>query len=312
MGLDDDLRALAERQHGAVARHQAHELGATASGVRGRLEGPAWEAATPRVLRLLGAARTPHQRLMVAVLDAGHDAVVSDTSAAALWGLPGFGYGAVHLSRQQGRSGRRPLGGARLHRPRLLPPTHVTRRDLVPVTTLARTLFDLAAVEHPARVARLVDTVVARAPSVLATLHDMLHELGARGREGVASMREVLAERPPGSVPRPAAPRHAWSRSWPRPARRPSTVRSTWAATSGSAASTLSTAAWVSSWRWTARCTTRAASTETATAGGTRRCAPPASTPWCASPRSRSGAGRGRRWPWCGGPAPLQAPPLPP
>ncbi|MDP9387809.1 MAG: hypothetical protein M3Q48_07730, partial [Actinomycetota bacterium] len=115
MGLDDDLRTLAERQHGAVSRGQARHLGATASAVRVRIEGPDWEAATPRVLRLVGAPRTPLLRLMVAVLDAGQGAVVSHASAAALWGLPGFGYGGVHLSRQQGRSGRRPLGGARLH-----------------------------------------------------------------------------------------------------------------------------------------------------------------------------------------------------
>lgn len=59
MTLDADLRAKAEYQHGVLSRAQARALGATTSALRNRLAGPASEAPTSRVLRLVGAPRTP-------------------------------------------------------------------------------------------------------------------------------------------------------------------------------------------------------------------------------------------------------------
>ena len=68
------------------------------------------------------------------------------------------------------------------------------------MTSLARTLFDVAADVRPGRLERLVDTVVSRTPSMLSQLHGMLDELGARGRNGIAAMRTLLGERPAGYV----------------------------------------------------------------------------------------------------------------
>ncbi len=197
MGIDDDLRVLAERQHGALSRVQARGLEVSPSGLRSRLAGPDWVAPTPRALRLAGAPRTDHQELMLAVLDAGPGAVVGHRAAAALWHLPGFAFGPIELVRQRGWSGRRSAMG-RIRECRLLPRTHCTERDAIPVTSLARTLFDIAADVHALRLARLVDTVVSRTPGMLPSLHAMLDELGERGRNGVAAMRAVLEERPTG------------------------------------------------------------------------------------------------------------------
>ena len=71
----------------------------------------------------------------------------------------------------------------------------------MPVTSLARTLFDVAADVHSSRLERLVDTVLARTPGMLPLLHAMLEELGARGRNGIAAMREILEQRPMGYMP---------------------------------------------------------------------------------------------------------------
>lgn len=137
---------------------------------------------------------------MAAVLDHGHGAVVSHWAAAALWRLPGFSFGRADVTRVRARSGRAGHLG-RLHQVRLLAEAHVTTRRAIPVTTLPRTLFDLAAKLHQARMERLMDTVLAKAPGLLVVLHLLLEEIGKRGRPGTALMRAILEDRPPGYIP---------------------------------------------------------------------------------------------------------------
>ena len=136
---------------------------------------------------------------MAAVLDAGPGAVASHTSAAALWRLPGFLVTPVHVSRKKGTANCRSTL-AMVHRPCLLPESHVTSVGDIPVTSLPRTLFDLAGQVHPARAERAVASVVGKSPAVLPVLHALLDELGEHGRDGVALMRTVLEERPIGYV----------------------------------------------------------------------------------------------------------------
>jgi very-short-patch-repair endonuclease len=199
MGLDDELRVTAEQQHGLVSWQQARDLGASAKALRTRARSPDWELLTQRVLRLVGAPRSARQLLMATALDGGPGTVASHRAAAALWRLPGFPFGWLESSRERGRTSRRPsLGHLRL--PLMLPPHHTTAVDGIPVTTLPRTLFDLAAVVSPARLERVVDTVVSKSPGVLVVLHALLDELAEHGRNGIAAMRAILAERPPGYV----------------------------------------------------------------------------------------------------------------
>lgn len=136
---------------------------------------------------------------MTAVLDAGPAAVLSHRSAAALWGLPGFDLRRLEVSRLRGLDGRQPVA-ATIHRPRCLPAHHVTVVDGIPCTSVARTIFDLAAVGVPApRLERLVDTVITRSPATSNRLHQLMGELAARGRPGITVMRAVLATRPEGA-----------------------------------------------------------------------------------------------------------------
>ena len=200
MSLNDELRALAARQYGLVARRQALALGATTSGLASRVHGPDWDAPTPRVLRLVGSTPGVRQQLMLAVLDTGPGSVVSHEPAAALWRLPGFSFAPVHVSRPRRRSNRRSVAAV-VHHPRLLPASHMADRHGIPVTSLARTIFDLAGVVHAARIERIVDTVVTKSPSALTALHAMASDLRACGRSGTAAMGAVLAVRPPGYVP---------------------------------------------------------------------------------------------------------------
>jgi very-short-patch-repair endonuclease len=70
-----------------------------------------------------------------------------------------------------------------------------------PVVRPERIPFDLAATVHPGRVERVVDDLWSRRLLTGATLHRVLGELAGRGRPGLAVMRALLQDRPPGWVP---------------------------------------------------------------------------------------------------------------
>lgn len=193
------LRNLAQEQHGVVARRQCRALGYDADRLESAIRRGDWAALSPRVLRRVGAPTTPRMHVMAVALDAGTDAVASHRTAAALWGLPGFTLArpeASVLRRKDGEGAR--LG--RVHRPRSLPAHHCTVVDGIPVTTPARTVFDLAGVLPPARTERALDNAVAQRPPLLRILHRMLPELAERGRSGITVMRELLTARPVGYI----------------------------------------------------------------------------------------------------------------
>lgn len=137
---------------------------------------------------------------MAAVLDAGHAAVLSHHSAAAWWKLPGFDLRDLHISRSRGRSGHASRL-SRVHQVRVLPAEHVTVLRQVPVTTPARTLFDLAGVCHPKRVERALEIAWSKRLVDGVRLAAILDDLGKRGRAGTQVMRELLAERGPDYIP---------------------------------------------------------------------------------------------------------------
>lgn len=198
MDPDVVLRRLAERQHALVSRAQARGVLSEAQ-VRRRVEQPEWALETPRVMRLVGAPRSSEQPLMAATLDGGRGTVGSYDAAAAMWRLPGFWLGAIELSRERGVRSRPPSAG-RLHLPRYLPDSHLTVVRGVPVTTLPRTIFDLAGRLHPARTERIVASVVGKSPGTLRVLHALLPELAEHGRNGIVVMRELLERYPIGCV----------------------------------------------------------------------------------------------------------------
>src|SRR5688572_5315371 len=176
------MRALAERQHGVVTRRQGRALGASRDQLRRRVESGTWENVSLSVLRLVGSHRTFRQRCMAAALDAGAGAAVSHESAAALWRLPGFRSGPLHVSRPAGRSTL-----ATVHRTHV-PETHVRLFERIPVTSPARTIFDLAGVLHPGRTERALDNALARGLTTTEALHRVTEELVRPGRPGSSLM----------------------------------------------------------------------------------------------------------------------------
>ena len=82
---------------------------------------------------------------LAAVLACGQGALLSHRSAAALWGLLRQKRGAIDVTAASGRQFRPGRDGICLHRCHLHEGVE-TKRAEIPVTTVARTLFDLAEV----------------------------------------------------------------------------------------------------------------------------------------------------------------------
>jgi very-short-patch-repair endonuclease len=80
---------------------------------------------------------------MAAVLASGPNAVLSHHSAAALWGLRSYNERAVQVTVPSKSTSSKLV---RRHH-KALPPDEVTVKEGIPVTTVPRTIFDLAATE---------------------------------------------------------------------------------------------------------------------------------------------------------------------
>lgn len=126
------IRALAERQHGIVARRQLIECGVGEWLNQGRAEAglliPVF-----RGVFALGHRRIGREgRWMAAVLASGPGAVLSHGSAMELWGLRGS-RGPTEVLRPAGGP-RQKRSDIRLHQTRSLPGEHVTTESGIPVT----------------------------------------------------------------------------------------------------------------------------------------------------------------------------------
>jgi hypothetical protein len=187
---DRRIGALATQQHGSVARWQLTELGLTPQHIAYRIQ-------IGRLVRIFrGVYAVGHPRLtregwwMAAVLASGERAVLSHGDAAALWDLMPARGSLVHAS-TPARSGRTPNHRRiRLHRVGTLTADETTVRDAIPVTTLPRTLLDVAAVLRP----RALEDAVAQADRLgVFDLIAMRRVLDAHSRQhGAPALRAVL------------------------------------------------------------------------------------------------------------------------
>jgi predicted transcriptional regulator of viral defense system len=189
----NELFSLAERQHSLVTRGQALTCGMTPRQLdhavhTGRLIG-----VYRTVFRAAGAPVTWRQQVLALVLAAGSGGAASHRAAAALWRLPGFAEEPVEVARQWKRhrtTGRLPG----LHESTFLPPHHLTVIDGIPVTTVERTLFDLAAVLRWKGLQRAVANAINKGLTTIAKLEVLFTETARRGRKGSAAMRKLLSD----------------------------------------------------------------------------------------------------------------------
>ena len=127
-----------------------------------------WETVYDGVVRRVGAPRTWEQAEMAGCLSA--DGIASHRAAGVLWRLPEI-EPRLEITIPQRR--KAVLDGFEVHRTRLLQPVDRARRSGIPVTSLARTVIDVA-LEVPRIAPGLVNHVLARRKVPLALLVDRL------------------------------------------------------------------------------------------------------------------------------------------
>jgi hypothetical protein len=149
------LGNLAERQHGRVAHRQLLALGFSRSAIGRRIESGELVPVHPCVYAVGHAIRTAEAGWMGGVLAAGPDALLSHRSAAAAWDLRRTSSGLVEVS-VRSRSRRR-LDGVKVHQTRGFHPDDRAKLDRIPLTSLARTLLDNAAVLPLGQVVRMLE-----------------------------------------------------------------------------------------------------------------------------------------------------------
>jgi very-short-patch-repair endonuclease len=143
---DARVAQIAASQHGVLTRRQLEDAGLGSKAITIRVRKRQLLRVHQGVYVLGAFPLTHRQRWMAAVLACGEGAVLSHSSAAALWDLLRPIDGPLHVSipTQQNRRSRR---GIRLHRcPSLAhynQPPLVTRRHNIPVTSIQRTIDDL-------------------------------------------------------------------------------------------------------------------------------------------------------------------------
>src|SRR4029077_3304182 len=179
---DDDrwLAALAGRQHGVVGRGQLMNVGGSEGAIEKRIRAGRLHPLYAGVYRVGHGLVQREGRWMAAVLASGPDAVLSHWSAAALWMIRPNSRSIIDVT-DPVKS--RTWDGIRRHH-KALPADEVTVHEGIPVTTVPRTIFSLAATEDAEVVGAMIREMEFRELRVPLSLWDLVRRYP--GRRGVA------------------------------------------------------------------------------------------------------------------------------
>ena len=190
---DDRLRclvAVAEGQCGLITRAQLAELCFSETAVTRLVSRGVLRRIRPSVYRLLGAGPSREQDIVAALLWAGGYAFASHRTGAEIHGLPG---GSPPLIEITTRSSARTCDVA-VHRRATWAPGDVMIVDDIRVSTIPRTLLDLASIVPLGPLARVLDAALHRGVA-LDSISRRLEATAVQGRNGTVNLRKLINER---------------------------------------------------------------------------------------------------------------------
>jgi very-short-patch-repair endonuclease len=181
------LAALASRQYGVVSRAQLVTLGFTRDAIRRRLQVNRLRRLHPGVYAVGHWALTSRSHDLAAVFACGPQALLSHRAAGRRLGLLRSG-APIEVTAPRGC---KPKPGILVHRTRLIHPDDRSTVDGVPVTSIARTLVDLADVLSDRLLAAAVNEAEVLRVFDLTAIEETQSRLP--GRRGRARLKRVLA-----------------------------------------------------------------------------------------------------------------------
>ena len=187
--LDRRIAAIAADQHGIVDCGQLRGLGLRRGGIAHRVRCGRLHPMHRGVYAVGHPVVGREGRWLAAVRAAGAGAVLSHRSAAALLGLRAASRPKVDVTTPR-RS--HPRTGIDVHRTSFMPPEDVTEVGLIPCTTVARTLVDLAEMLPPAEIERALGQAEINGQFDLRALNRVVER--HRKRRGAAALRRVLGK----------------------------------------------------------------------------------------------------------------------
>jgi predicted transcriptional regulator of viral defense system len=191
--LDARVAALAQRQHGVVSAEQLNALGVERGAIAHRLK-------VGRLHRIHRGVYAPGHRIlslkgrfMAVALAAGARAAISHAAAAYLHRLLAFTVASIDVSSPRRMS---PTPGIRPHRTRTLEARDITTVDGIPVTSVARTLLDLATSAPLRHLERALDQAEILGVFDLAALDDVLARSNGRATKRLTAALESHRQGP--------------------------------------------------------------------------------------------------------------------
>ena len=168
-------------------------MGFTDTAIQHRVDTGRWGLMHAGVYRIEGSESSWEQALLAAVLAAGDSAIASHRAAAVMWGIERI-EPLIELTVSLNRRPR--MKGVVIHRTDGLLLPERTHLRLVPLTTPARTVFDLASVIPRGALDRVVEDVLSRRLVPRRALAAQLAAHGGPGRRKTNVLQELLDEHP--------------------------------------------------------------------------------------------------------------------
>jgi very-short-patch-repair endonuclease len=190
-GRDGRIAAIAAAQRGRVSRRQLLSAGVSASTIHRMVVRETLHPLHGGVYAVGHPAPVELGTETAALLACADRAVLSHRTAAALWKLrPSMAGGDVHVTIGDSQGQR---AGIRTHRTRRLEAQDIRTYELLPVTSPARTVLDLATTERAREVERALDEGIVRKILRVSEVEDVLRR--ASGLRGAPLLARILERR---------------------------------------------------------------------------------------------------------------------
>ena len=185
---EERVSRFARDHHGLVDRVTTIGLGSSRHLLRHRLDAGRWSEIHPGVYYLNVTPVTWRTAILAAAMAAGPDAAVSHRTAALLHGMEGI-YGRPIDITVPYRESPEPAGVI-THRTRR--PLDVVAVDCIPVTSVGRTILDLAAMVGDRVLERIIASAIRKKLTTADELDAIIALRGGRGVAGTRRLRRVL------------------------------------------------------------------------------------------------------------------------